>query len=211
LYLDFWHCNSTGVYAGVVANGNGDSSDPTNINATFHRGLAPTDKDGIVQFTTKFPGYYTGRAVHIHILGNHGGEVASNNTYIGSTSSNVGQLFFDQDLITQVVATGTYATSKQQLTLNANDGIFREEAATGFDPVMEYVFVGEEIDDGIFAWISVGIKASESKYVSPAVLWTAGGGVPVSGGGGGPPGGPGNNGTFPPGGPPGNGTQRPRC
>ncbi|CAK4740757.1 unnamed protein product [Aphanomyces euteiches] len=67
---------------------------------------------------------------------------------------------------------------------------------------MEYVFVGEEIDDGIFAWISVGINASESKYVSPAVLWTAGGGVPASGGGGGPPGGPGNNGTFPPGGPP---------
>ncbi|CAK4068520.1 unnamed protein product, partial [Aphanomyces euteiches] len=99
----------------------------------------------------------------------------------------------------------------QQLTLNANDGIFREEAATGFDPVMEYVFVGEEIDDGIFAWISVGINASESKYVSPAVLWTAGGGVPASGGGGGPPGGPGNNGTFPPGGPPGNGPPRPRC
>ncbi|CAK5000250.1 unnamed protein product [Aphanomyces euteiches] len=84
---------------------------------------------------------------------------------------------------------------------------------------MEYVFVGEEIDDGIFAWISVGINASESKYVSPAVLWTAGGGVPASGGGGvpasggggGPPGGPGNNGTFPPGGPPGNGPPRPRC
>ncbi|KAG9415063.1 hypothetical protein AC1031_008489 [Aphanomyces cochlioides] len=211
LYLDFWHCNSTGVYAGVVASGNGDSSDPTNINATFHRGLAPTDEDGIVHFTTKFPGYYTSRAVHIHVLGNHGGQVAANNTYIGSTVSNVGQLFFDQDLITQVSATGTYATSNQQLTLNANDSIFGQETATGFDPVMEYVFVGDSIEDGIFAWITVGINASESKYVSPAVVWTAAGGVPVSGGGGGPPGGPGNNGTFPPGGPPGNGTQRPRC
>ncbi|KAH9118257.1 hypothetical protein LEN26_012227, partial [Aphanomyces euteiches] len=121
LYLDFWHCNSTGVYAFVVANGNGDSSDLTNINATFLRGLAPTDEDGIVHFTTKFPGYYTSRATHIHVLGNHGGQVAANNTYIGSTVSNVGQLFFDQDLITQVSATGTYATSNQQLTLNAND------------------------------------------------------------------------------------------
>ncbi|KAH9120531.1 hypothetical protein AeMF1_007352, partial [Aphanomyces euteiches] len=120
LYLDFWHCNSTGVYAFVVANGNGDSSDLTNINATFLRGLAPTDEDGIVHFTTKFPGYYTSRATHIHVLGNHGGQVAANNTYIGSTVSNVGQLFFDQDLITQVSATGTYATSNQQLTLNAN-------------------------------------------------------------------------------------------
>ncbi|KAH9150814.1 hypothetical protein LEN26_003997 [Aphanomyces euteiches] len=203
LYLDFWHCNSTGVYAGVVANGNGDSSDLTNINATFLRGLAPTDEDGIVHFTTKFPGYYTSRATHIHVLGNHGGQVAANNTYIGSTVSNVGQLFFDQDLITQVSATGTYATSNQQLTLNANDSIFGQETATGFDPVMEYVFVGDSIEDGIFAWISIGINASVSKSVSPAALLTANGGVATSGGAGGPSGGssngPGSNSSGPPG------------
>ncbi|KAH9117933.1 hypothetical protein AeMF1_008685, partial [Aphanomyces euteiches] len=185
LYLDFWHCNSTGVYAFVVANGNGDSSDLTNINATFLRGLAPTDEDGIVHFTTKFPGYYTSRATHIHVLGNHGGQVAANNTYIGSTVSNVGQLFFDQDLITQVSATGTYATSNQQLTLNANHSIFGQETATGFDPVMEYVFVGDSIEDGIFAWISIGINASVSETVNPAALWTANGGVASSSGGAG--------------------------
>ena len=31
LYLDWWHANASGVYSGVVANGNGDSSDATNI------------------------------------------------------------------------------------------------------------------------------------------------------------------------------------
>ncbi|KAG9415095.1 hypothetical protein AC1031_008523 [Aphanomyces cochlioides] len=203
LYLDFWHCNFTGVYAGVVASGNGDSSDASNINATFHRGLAPTDEDGIVHFTTKFPGYYTGRAVHIHVLGNHGGQVAANNTYIGSTVSNVGQLFFDQDLITQVAATGTYANSSQQLTLNANDSIFQQAAAAGFDPIMEYVFVGDSIEDGIFAWISIGINASVSKSVSSAAFLTANGGVSTSGGAGGPSGGssngPGSNGSGRPG------------
>ncbi|KAG9415064.1 hypothetical protein AC1031_008490 [Aphanomyces cochlioides] len=211
LYLDFWHCNSTGVYAGVVASGNGDSSDPTNINATFHRGLAPTDEDGIVHFTTKFPGYYTSRAVHIHVLGNHGGQVAANNTYIGSTVSNVGQLFFDQDLITQVSATGTYATSNQQLTLNANDSIFGQETATGFDPVMEYVFVGDSIEDGIFAWITVGINASISK--SPWSWWSWGSGGAGGNNSTGAPGGPGgNNSTGAPGGPGGNNsTLRPQC
>ncbi|TMW57585.1 hypothetical protein Poli38472_003510 [Pythium oligandrum] len=210
LYIDFWHCNSTGVYSGVVAGGNGDSSDLTNINKTFARGLAPTDKDGIVQFLTKFPGHYTGRATHIHILSNHDGEVLSNNTYAGSSVSSVGQIFFDQDLITEVEKTGVYATNKQPLTTNAVDGIFSQSAATGFDPVVEYVYLGSSVEEGIFSWISVGIDASISKTVGAAATWTANGGVANAGGAGGP-GGPGQgpppNGTFP--GQPPNGTDTP--
>lgn len=61
--IDFWHCNATGVYSGVVANGNGDESDTSNLNATFLRGLQPTQYDGVAQFTTIFPGHYTSRYV----------------------------------------------------------------------------------------------------------------------------------------------------
>ncbi len=35
IYIDFWHCNATGVYAGVVASGNGDSDDGTNVVSPF--------------------------------------------------------------------------------------------------------------------------------------------------------------------------------
>ncbi|EEY23454.1 conserved hypothetical protein [Verticillium alfalfae VaMs.102] len=38
VYLEMWHCNSTGVYSGVIANGNGDSSDESNIDNTWLRG-----------------------------------------------------------------------------------------------------------------------------------------------------------------------------
>lgn len=31
LYMDFWHANATGVYSGIVANGNGDDSDASNL------------------------------------------------------------------------------------------------------------------------------------------------------------------------------------
>ena len=31
LYMDFWHANATGVYSGIVASGNGDSSDASNL------------------------------------------------------------------------------------------------------------------------------------------------------------------------------------
>lgn len=61
LYMEIWHCNSTGVYSGVVANGNGDSNDTSNINQTFLRGIQQTDMNGIVQFNTTFPGHYTGK------------------------------------------------------------------------------------------------------------------------------------------------------
>ena len=61
LYIDIWHCNSTGVYSGVVANGNGDSSDASNIDQTFLRGIQQTNSDGVVQFNTTFPGHYTGK------------------------------------------------------------------------------------------------------------------------------------------------------
>ena len=66
IYVDIWHCNSTGVYSGVQASGNGNEDDATNLDATFLRGIQPSNKEGIVQFESIFPGHYTGRAPHIH-------------------------------------------------------------------------------------------------------------------------------------------------
>lgn len=60
LFMDLWHCNSTGVYSGVVASGNGNNNDTTNVNNTFLRGIQQTDLNGIAQFETLFPGHYTG-------------------------------------------------------------------------------------------------------------------------------------------------------
>jgi hypothetical protein len=61
IYLELWHCNATGVYGGVVARGNGNSRDSSNLNNTAFRGLQKTDSAGIVQFDTVFPGHYTGK------------------------------------------------------------------------------------------------------------------------------------------------------
>ncbi|KAF9887934.1 hypothetical protein FE257_009456 [Aspergillus nanangensis] len=197
IYLDFWHCNATGVYSGVVANGNGDSSDETNLDATWLRGLQKTDSDGVVQFETIFPGHYTGRATHIHVLSHAANETTentNNNTISGlytAHSSHVGQIFFDQDLISTVEEVSPYSTNTQSLTTNAEDGILAEEADT-IDPMAAYVFLGEDASDGIFGWISMGIDATENTEVSPAVYMTEDGGVEnenagMGGGPGGPP------------------------
>jgi len=67
IMIDLWYANTTGIYSGVVAGGNGNSADASNINTTHSRGLQPTDSDGVAQFTTFYPGHYTGRTHHIHV------------------------------------------------------------------------------------------------------------------------------------------------
>lgn len=59
VYVDYWHCNATGTYSGIVANGNGDSSDASNVNTTFLRGIAETDTEGVATFESIVPGHYT--------------------------------------------------------------------------------------------------------------------------------------------------------
>ncbi|TYZ63704.1 hypothetical protein PybrP1_004039 [[Pythium] brassicae (nom. inval.)] len=182
LYVDFWHCNITGVYSGVVARGNGNSADPTNSAKAFNRGLAPTDADRLVNFLTTFPGHYAGRAAHIHVLGTHDGTVLSNNTYSGGKVSHVGQIFFDQSLIAQVEATTAYSANTQTLTTNAWGAIFSQSAASTFDPVMQYALLGDSTEDGIFAWISIGIDMTVVESVNAATTLTSAGGATTSGG-----------------------------
>lgn len=189
--IEIWHCNSTGVYSGIIASGNGiGASDPTNINNTFLRGLKPTDSDGVAQFTTLFPGHYTGRATHIHVLAHFNGTVFANGTYGGGYVSHVGQLFFDQDLITEVEATSPYTSNTQTLTTNAEDSIFASEAASS-DPIIEYSLLGDNVSAGIFGWVAFGIDLASEYSVNAAATLTSSGGVSD----GSSSSGPGGNGT----------------
>ncbi|CAI7645792.1 unnamed protein product [Penicillium glandicola] len=205
IYMDLWHCNSTGVYSGIVASGNGNSADSTNVNTTFNRGVQKSDEDGVVQFLTNFPGHYTGRATHIHVLTHPANEteVLANGTISGlysTHSSHVGQIFFDQDLISAVGEVSPYSTNTQELMLNSEDSILAEELDT-IDPFMEYVYLGDDVSDGIFAWISVGIDPTTDTTVTPAAYYTEQGGVENESSGVG--GGSGGGGSAPSGSPPG--------
>ncbi|KAK4238229.1 Intradiol ring-cleavage dioxygenase [Achaetomium macrosporum] len=202
VYLEIWHCNATGVYGGVVASGNGNSADASNLDNTFLRGIQPTNADGVAQFESIFPGHYTGRTPHIHVMVHANATLQANST-LGrdNYASHVGQAFFDQRLIAAVEQVAPYSTNTQPLTTNAEDGIMAQEAATdGVDPVMEYTLLGDSVEDGLFAWLAFGIDSSRSEAISPAVYYYKEGGVANedSRGGGGPGGFPSG---FPSGGP----------
>ena len=104
--IDVWHCDALGVYSDVD-NARGQK---------FLRGYQMTDASGRAKFTTVYPGWYQGRAVHIHFK-------------IRPTSSSefTSQLFFDDALSTQVFAQTPYSQKGTQgITRNASDGIFQQ-------------------------------------------------------------------------------------
>lgn len=143
------------------------------------RGIQETDDEGVAQFETIFPGHYTSRATHIHILVHSNVTVYENGTLGNSvTGSHVGQGFFDQDLIYDADTISPYSSNTQTITTNEDDSILAEETATdGVDPIFEFTYLGDSLEDGLFAWLSFGIDTSESSTVKPAAYYYASGGV----------------------------------
>lgn len=102
--VDVWHCDALGTYSGVE----GDSG-------TFLRGVQMTDADGSAGFRTIFPGWYSGRAVHIHLK-----------VLLGGSDVHTGQLFFEDAAVDAVYAREPYASRGAADTPNEADGIFAQ-------------------------------------------------------------------------------------
>ena len=108
--VDIWHCDALGVYS--------DATDPSfnTKGQKFLRGYQTTDASGQVQFTTIYPGWYQGRAVHIHF------KIRT------TTSEFTSQLFFEDALNTQVFAQSPYSQKGTQgIMRNAADGIYNSQ------------------------------------------------------------------------------------
>ncbi|KAK1754266.1 Intradiol ring-cleavage dioxygenase [Echria macrotheca] len=178
-YLEIWHCNSTGVYGGVSAAGNGNSdTDKANLNATWLRGAQQTSPDGVAEFETVFPGHYIGRATHIHVMVHQNATLsAKNGTIHGTRAAHVGQVYFDQDLIAAVEREPPYRENEQALTTNVQDFLLAQGAAVG-DPIVQYVMLGDGVGQGLLAWIAFGVNTTLGREVVPAVTLTEEGGVP---------------------------------
>src|SRR5262245_29719586 len=97
--VDIWHCDALGVYSDV------EDRYSNTRGRKFLRGYQISDERGVVRFTTIYPGWYSGRAVHIHFKV----RVKTGNTLTDEFTS---QLYFPDDLSDRVHATEPYADKK---------------------------------------------------------------------------------------------------
>ena len=161
--VDLWHCDAQGQYSGVSDQG----FDTTGQD--FLRGYQLTDANGGVQFQTIYPGWYSGRAVHIHFtIRTQGAD--------GADYQFTSQFFFDDTLTDQVHALEPYNSKGQRDTRNSNDNIFMG----GGDQLL--LNLQGEATSGFTASMNIGLDLTD---IETGASDTAGGGP--GGPGGGPP------------------------
>jgi protocatechuate 3,4-dioxygenase beta subunit len=103
--VDVWHCDAEGAYSGVEGA----------AGETFCRGVQLTDASGVAEFRTIFPGWYTGRAVHVHLK-----------VQVDGDQTHTGQLFFDPAVTSAVYALEPYAERGEQDVPNSSDDIYAQ-------------------------------------------------------------------------------------
>jgi len=135
--VDVWHCDGLGVYSGYAREATGSAE-----GETFLRGTQFTDGDGKVAFDTIYPGWYPGRAPHIHFK-----------VILDDKERVTGQLYFPDAVSDRIYATDSpYRERAQQRdTVNADDFIFLEQR--GADTVAEI----EEAGGSYRASLLIGI------------------------------------------------------
>ncbi len=140
--VDIWHCDKDGNYSQY----GGTGMQPTNYTAyNFLRGRQTTDADGNVTFTSIFPGWYTGRATHIHV-----------HIYTASgTSLLVTQIAFPEgtssavNTVNSATAYG-YTKGMNGYTYNANDNVFSDGVTTEMSTVSGSLSGGYTLEHTIY-------------------------------------------------------------
>jgi protocatechuate 3,4-dioxygenase beta subunit len=103
--VDIWHASAAGAYSGEAAN--------NTVGRTYLRGIQRTDGQGLALFKTVYPGWYRGRAVHIHVKVHVGGNVV-----------HTGQLFFRDSFTDAVYKRTAYKARGARDVRNADDSIY---------------------------------------------------------------------------------------
>ena len=130
--VEIWQCDAAGNY----------SSYGSQAGQTYLRGIQTTNANGEVTFTTIYPGWYQGRATHIHA------EVT-----VGGRSLKVTQIAFPESTNNTVHATGVYASRGSNPTTNLQDGIFADSLSA------ELVTPAGSPSGGYTAAFQIGISA----------------------------------------------------
>jgi protocatechuate 3,4-dioxygenase beta subunit len=149
--VDVWHCDALGIYSGIVGRAFDTSGQQ------FLRGYQLTDANGAVQFQTIYPGWYSGRTVHIHFTIRTKG--ANGDDYQFTS-----QLFFRDALTDQVHSKKPYSKKGKRDTRNRDDNFFKNG---GLQLLLN---VRGDGGRGYLATINIGLDLTNTKVGEPDVF-----------------------------------------
>ncbi|KAL9934492.1 hypothetical protein V8E36_006948 [Tilletia maclaganii] len=182
--VDVWTANATGYYSGHpnpqphLKDEKPASTGPrrgllsayprTNEVENWLRAAYPTDKNGVVQFTSIFPGYYTGRATHVHARVYSDWTPLPNGSYVGGPLAHIGQFFFEDELNESIDKLAPYNENPIRhswgRTRNWDDSlnIFHDsQAGGGYKPMFDIEFLGHVVQQGLIGYVTMGVNMSQ--------------------------------------------------
>ena len=128
---------------GPPSMGGGGMQEANNTNEHFLRGRQTTNANGVASFTSIFPGWYPGRAPHIHA------HIYDKN----EKSLLICQIAFPDDVSKEVHGQGVYKDHEQADTSNISDHVFNDSIAN------ELAIVTGNPKDGYLLTHSIYVKA----------------------------------------------------
>jgi protocatechuate 3,4-dioxygenase beta subunit len=145
--VDVWHVAPTGKYSGDdatnenVAFCTGNDSDYTSH--LYFRGKQTTDPNGVVTFDSCFPGWYSGRTIHVHF------------TITAGSKTFTSQYVFDDTLDDEIVGTQpVYSARGARDTTNQTDTVVSASTA------QQFTFQTQKMADGaLLAWKAIVVSA----------------------------------------------------
>ncbi|MFJ2111464.1 intradiol ring-cleavage dioxygenase [Streptomyces sp. NPDC087850] len=185
--VDIWHCTAMGVYSGYEAMGSGGGgapgggTPPTGEPPTggpggpgggggggheeptdderYLRGTQVTDKKGYVEFKTIFPGWYQGRAVHIHTKVHVDGKMTDSG-YEGGHTCHTGQFFFAEDAVLDSVGLEPYVVNTARRTTLTEDTIYDQSGVQG--GLLKLTYSKTNMARGVVGSITMGVDPDET-------------------------------------------------
>ena len=130
-----WQCDASGRYSDIREWGGSTAGQK------FLRGYQTTDIAGMTAFTTIYPGWYEGRAVHVHFK-----------IRTASKREFTSQLYFDDALSDRVFANAAYPPGAAARRMrNDRDGLFRTNGK-------QLLLDAREEAEGVVATFDIGLE-----------------------------------------------------
>ncbi|KOY03452.1 intradiol ring-cleavage dioxygenase [Pseudomonas nunensis] len=158
--VDIWHCNARGSYSGWSRINPDLEVDAGDIGAiartdddTYLRGGQFSDNKGMVRFTTIYPGFYAGRALHIHVAV----RITGGNNYLEERHvAWVGQLYFPEVASRSVLSAREYKGRSVSPLSNDQDHYYGNMGGDASTLIVHSIG-RDTTEDGFFGHMTIGI------------------------------------------------------